>query len=199
MNAGFPYWVRLTRSGNVFTGSTPPNGTQWTSLGSVTVNMATAYVGRPSPPADRPSATAVIDNVTLTLGAANAPPTISNIPNQTVAMNGVLGPLAFTVGDVETAAGALALTGSSSNTTLVPLSGIAFGGSGANRTVTVTPAAGRAGTATITVNVSDGALGASDTFVLTVTGGTCPRPGRARTSAARGSRAAPRPRVASSP
>ena len=100
----------------------------------------------------------------------NTPPTISDIPNQTVAMSGVLGPLAFTVGDVETAADALALTGSSSNTNLVPLSGIAFGGSGANRTVTVTPAAGSTGTATITVNVSDGALATSDTFVLTVIG-----------------------------
>jgi Bacterial Ig domain/Domain of unknown function DUF11 len=100
----------------------------------------------------------------------NTRPTISNILNQTVAMSRVLGPLAFTVGDVETAAGALALTRSSSNTTLVPLSGIAFGGSGANRTVTVTPAVGRVGTATITVTVSDGALAASDTFVLTVVG-----------------------------
>jgi hypothetical protein len=35
--------------------------------------------------------------------------------------------------------------------------------------VTVTPAAGQSGTATITVTVSDGALTASDTFVLTVT------------------------------
>src|SRR6185503_10765142 len=43
-----------------------------------------------------------------------------------------------------------------------------FGGSGANRTVTVTPAGGQTGTATITVTVSDGALSASDTFVLTV-------------------------------
>ena len=100
----------------------------------------------------------------------STPPTISNILNQTVAMSRVLGPLAFTVGDVQTAAGALALTRGSSNTTLVPLSGIAFGGSGASRTVTVTPAAGRVGTAIITVTVSDGALVASDTFVLTVVG-----------------------------
>ena len=56
-----------------------------------------------------------------------------------------------------------------SNTTLVPNANIVFGGSGANRTVTVTPAANQSGTATITVTVSDGALTASDTFVLTVT------------------------------
>jgi Bacterial Ig domain len=91
-------------------------------------------------------------------------------------MNGVVGPLAFTVGDAETAASALTLGASSSNPTLVPTSGIAFGGSGANRTVTVTPAAGRTGTATITVTVSDGRLVATDTFVLTVAGGALPPP-----------------------
>ena len=73
------------------------------------------------------------------------------------------------MGDVETAAGSLALTGSSSNPTLVPNTAIVFGGSGANRTITVTPASNQSGSATITVTVSDGALTASDTFVLTVT------------------------------
>jgi Big-like domain-containing protein len=38
----------------------------------------------------------------------------------------------------------------------------------ANRTVTVTPEANQSGTATITVTVSDGALTASDTFVVAV-------------------------------
>ena len=50
----------------------------------------------------------------------------------------------------------------------MPNANIVFGGSGASRTVTVTPAANQNGTATITVTVSDGALTASDTFLLTV-------------------------------
>ena len=62
------------------------------------------------------------------------------------------------MGDVETAAGSLTVSGSSSNPTLVPNGNIVFGGSGANRTVTVTPAANQTGTATITVTVSDGAV-----------------------------------------
>ena len=61
------------------------------------------------------------------------------------------------------------MSGSSSNTTLVPNGNIVFGGSGASRTVTVTPAANQSGTATIAVSVSDGQASASDTFVLTVT------------------------------
>jgi formylglycine-generating enzyme required for sulfatase activity len=50
----------------------------------------------------------------------------------------------------------------------VPNSGIVFGGSGANRTVTVTPALGQTGTTTITVTVSDGSLSRSYTFLVTV-------------------------------
>ena len=108
------------------------------------------------------------DPFVLTVNAVNDTPTITDIANQTIARNGTTGPLGFTVGDVETAAGSLTVSGSSDNTTLVPNTNIVFGGSGANRTVTVTPAANQSGTATITVTVSDGQLTASDTFVLTV-------------------------------
>ena len=100
---------------------------------------------------------------------SNNAPTISNIPDQTISPDTSTGPIAFTVGDAETAAGSLTLTGTSNNGALVPNGNIVFGGSGANRTVTITPAAGQSGTATITVTVSDGALTGSDTLLLTVT------------------------------
>ena len=74
----------------------------------------------------------------------------------------------FTIGDAETAAASLTVSGTSSNQTLVPNANIVFGGSGANRTVTITPANGQSGTTTITVTVSDGTLTTNDTFVLTV-------------------------------
>jgi hypothetical protein len=62
------------------------------------------------------------------------------------------------------------VTGASSNTTLVPLANIVFGGSGANRTVTVTPAANQFGTANITVTVQDADGGsAQEIFQLAVT------------------------------
>ena len=51
---------------------------------------------------------------------------------------------------------------------MVPDANIVFGGSGAERTVTVTPANNQSGTVTITVTVSDGSDTSSDTFVLTV-------------------------------
>jgi fibronectin-binding autotransporter adhesin len=100
----------------------------------------------------------------------NTAPTISDIANQSVPSGGTTGALSFTVGDAETAASSLIVAGSSSNTSLVPHANIVFGGSGTNRTVTVTPVSGLSGTATITVTVADvGSLTATDTFVITIT------------------------------
>ena len=56
----------------------------------------------------------------------------------------------------------------SSNATLLPEANIVFGGSGANRTATLTPAANEIGTTTVTITVSDGTDTASASFVLTV-------------------------------
>ncbi len=106
------------------------------------------------------------DEFVLTVTAVNDAPTISNIISQTFSEDTSTGAIAFTVGDVETAAGSLTLTGTSSNTALVPVANIVFGGSGAARTVTVTPAANLAGSTTIRITVSDGVASAFDEFVL---------------------------------
>jgi subtilisin len=98
----------------------------------------------------------------------NTSPTISNITNQSTNEDTATSAIAFTVGDAETP-NSLTVSGSSSNTTLVPNGNIVFVGSLTDRTVTVTPAANANGSATITVTVTDpvGAT-ATDTFVLTV-------------------------------
>lgn len=101
-------------------------------------------------------------------GSSNTPPTISAIASQTVASGRATAAIPFTIGDAQVSAANLTLSKSSSSTTLVPTANIVFGGSGANRTVTVTPAAGQSGTATITVTVSDGTLTASSSFNVTV-------------------------------
>ncbi|MBI5497687.1 MAG: tandem-95 repeat protein [Deltaproteobacteria bacterium] len=108
------------------------------------------------------------DPFTLTVTAVNDPPTLSDITDRTINQGGNTGAVAFTVGDPDNAAGTLTLSGQSSNTALVPVGAMVFGGAGANRNVTVTPAAGQYGVVTLTVRVSDGALNASDSFVLTV-------------------------------
>jgi hypothetical protein len=106
--------------------------------------------------------------VTLTVTSVNDVPTITNIADQT-SSGAAVGPLTVTVADVETAATALTLAATSSNTALVPVGNVVFGGSGVNRTVTVTPITGQSGSAVITVTVGDGASSAFDTFTVTVT------------------------------
>jgi len=108
------------------------------------------------------------NEVSYSVPVANTPPTISAISNRSINEDANTGSIGFTVGDAETAAASLALTGSSSNTQLVPNANIAFSGTGANRTVTLTPAANAFGSAQITLSVSDGDLNASQTFTLTV-------------------------------
>ena len=110
----------------------------------------------------------------LTVNPVNDPPTISSIANQTIILGAPLGAIAFTVGDSDTALTILTLSGNSSNPTLVPNANIVFGGSGANRTVTVTPVAAQVGTATITVTVSDGSASTNRSFAITVVPNTPP-------------------------
>src|SRR5258706_1059046 len=95
----------------------------------------------------------------LTVNSVNDAPTITGIGNQTTSSGTAVGPINFTVGDVETPAASLTVSGGSSNQTLMPDANIVLGGTGANPTVTLTPAAGQPGTATLTLTVGDGALG----------------------------------------
>jgi autotransporter-associated beta strand protein len=105
----------------------------------------------------------------LLLAVSQAPPQISDLSNLSVAVGASTGPLAFDVSDNETAASNLVVGAQTSNTNLVPPANIVFGGSGSNRTVTVTAASGESGLATITITVTDEAgLSSSDSFTLTV-------------------------------
>ena len=109
------------------------------------------------------------DSFDLTVTAVNDLPTISNVSDQSINENTSTSAITFAVDDVETSATALSITASSSNQTLVPEGNIVLGGSGANRTVTVTPAANQTGSVTITLSVTDTNAGStSDTFVLNV-------------------------------
>ncbi|WP_449228167.1 DUF4347 domain-containing protein [Azospirillum argentinense] len=105
--------------------------------------------------------------VTVTID--RSAPTITAPAAQTIAEDGATGALAVTVGDGVTAAGAVQLTATSGDTVLVPSGNIQIAGSGANRTVTVTPAADRFGSAVITLTVTDEAGNtATETFTVTV-------------------------------
>lgn len=108
---------------------------------------------------------------TLTVSAVNDAPTIAVIADQNIAVNGSTNAIPFQIGDVDTATTKLKVTAASSNSSLVPASGLILGGSGANRTIRVTPVKARSGKAVITLTVSDGALKATRQFTVTVAAG----------------------------
>ena len=108
------------------------------------------------------------DTFVLTVDAVNDAPTISDVSSLSTNDDTATSALAVTLGDEETTVVDLTLSASSSNTVLVPDANIVLGGSGASRTVTVTPASNQSGSATITLTVSDGTASSTDTFVLTV-------------------------------
>ncbi|OYV06040.1 MAG: hypothetical protein CFE26_08450, partial [Verrucomicrobiales bacterium VVV1] len=115
--------------------------------------------------ASRENAT-VANRPQLILTIDTATPTISDVADQNVNEDSATAALPVLIGgDLPQT-----LSGTSSNTALVPNANIVFGGSGANRTVTVTPAAHQSGTTTITLTTGNGTLSATDTFTLTVTG-----------------------------
>lgn len=111
----------------------------------------------------------VSQTVTVGVVPVNDAPTISVIQKQDTTAGVPVGPIPFTVGDVETAdPGTLAVSASTSNAKVLPRSSIVLGGTGANRTVTLFPVEIIGGVADVTITVTDGALSASRTFTLTV-------------------------------
>ena len=103
-------------------------------------------------------------------GVLATAPTVSAITDQTTPEDTPTAAITFTVGDAETAPGSLVVTASSSDAAILAPGGIALGGGGANRTLTLTPVAGASGgPVTVTVDVSDGILVTSTSFQLTVT------------------------------
>ena len=104
----------------------------------------------------------------LTVLPANTAPFISAISHTNTLMNTSVGPIPFTVGDAESPAASLDVSVSTANPALMPAVNIFLGGSGSNRTVSLTPATGQFGVAPITLSVSDGTNTAASSFAVMV-------------------------------
>jgi hypothetical protein len=104
----------------------------------------------------------------ITITPVNDAPTISAIADQKIPMNSTTATLDIIIDDTDTRVNALYLTAQSSNPTLVPKANMVLGGSGANRTMRIAPAANQTGTATITLTVSDDAASTETSFLLRV-------------------------------
>ena len=99
---------------------------------------------------------------------ADLPTIIDPITDQSVPANANSQPLEFVLDGPPDALQSVSISGFSSNKVLVPDENITFGGSGANRTVTVTPAPNQLGRAAITVLVNAGGTTSSMTFAVDV-------------------------------
>ena len=106
--------------------------------------------------------------VNLTIRPINDAPTISNLTGHTIREDTFLTGLSSIVHDVDNAVETLVLTATSSNTQLVPNDQVVLAGTGAERSITITPSSNKNGETTIMLTVSDGSLFSSDSFVLTV-------------------------------
>lgn len=91
-------------------------------------------------------------------------PDVTPVPDRISLMNMPLGPLAFTVSDLETPTVNLSVTAVSSNHALLLDSGITLGGTGSGRTLMLAPVVGQWGMTTVTVTVSDGVHEAQMSF-----------------------------------
>ncbi|HXG48669.1 MAG TPA: hypothetical protein VNO52_13665, partial [Methylomirabilota bacterium] len=118
-----------------------------------------------------PNGTLRFDLVTIegTPATGNQPPTISALSNQTIRVDTPTDELPFTIGDAETPPDQLAVAATSSDERVVRNDAILLGGTGAHRTVQVTPDFGQTGAALITLTVTDsGGRTASTSFLVTV-------------------------------
>lgn len=95
------------------------------------------------------------DVFTARLAAPGTPPTLSDIPHQATLEDVPPPPIAFTVGSPTMPAAHLVVTAISLNTNILPQSALSLGGSGSNRTLTITLPADVFGAAGITVTVTD--------------------------------------------
>ncbi|BAZ40804.1 FG-GAP repeat-containing protein [Calothrix sp. NIES-4101] len=103
-------------------------------------------------------ATVNLNNVKITTNQA--------IPNQTIDFGKSTSALLFKVADVDN--DSLTITATSNNTTLISNSNIQIGGTGTDRTITVTPGVNQSGTAKITLTIDDGTKPVIRTFDVTV-------------------------------
>lgn len=99
---------------------------------------------------------------------ANTAPTITQIADQSIGAFASLTGLRFSIGDAQTAAENLTLRVTSSNTTLLPVSGIAIGGTGDSRVLGLHPVQYQSGVSDVSIYVSDGVNESEESFRVTV-------------------------------
>ena len=104
----------------------------------------------------------------VTVLPQNSPPSISTVPTQYVLAGTPSAAIPFTVGDMETAPGALSVSAYSPNSGLLPPGGITLGGLNADRFLSINPAYGQWGLAPVILRVGDGLDASESSFPVMV-------------------------------
>lgn len=122
------------------------------------------------------SVSSATGTATIAINAVNDAPALSAIDPQGVVVGHTLTGIDFTVDDDLDPPGvssldSLVLSAVSSDTSVVPNSSLVLGGSGSNRTISITPAPTQTGVTYITITASDTNLTGTTTFELTVSNG----------------------------
>jgi CSLREA domain-containing protein len=110
--------------------------------------------------------------VSITVNAVNdaSTVTLASGGSCSTSATSVSGTMNLSLADVDSSVDPLTLSATSSNQALVPAANIKLGGSGANRTVSIAPAAKKSGSATITITASDGTAKSSPTTIQVIVG-----------------------------
>ncbi|HEV8334176.1 MAG TPA: hypothetical protein VGQ22_22320 [Steroidobacteraceae bacterium] len=102
---------------------------------------------------------------------AQQAPTIAGLADQSLPQDTTTPVLNFQVNDADSGAGTVIVTATSSDPAIIPAEGVVLGGSGANRTLQITPAPEVFGSATITIRATDpDGLAAQQAIRVTVNG-----------------------------
>ena len=102
----------------------------------------------------------------LTISSVDDPPTISDIPNQTLKLNSACS-LSFTIADTDSTH--LTVSATSSNLSLVAIDHIGLDNQGSIRSISITPTENMSGSSIITLAVTDGNITVTSAFELSVT------------------------------
>ena len=111
-----------------------------------------------------------VETASISVNPVDDAPTITPIADQSTKIGRPAGPILFSVGDIDTPLSGLSLSGGSSNTALVPVTNLVFGGYEGNRNLTVFPAAYGSGVARLKIIVGDGTSSVEEVFTLTISG-----------------------------
>lgn len=95
-------------------------------------------------------------------------PTITTAASVTVTSGVTSAPLAISVGDGQTSASSLAISAFTTDDARLPNSGLALGGSGSARTLTINPTAGQTGIVEVALVVHDGQLSTVSYIEVTI-------------------------------